>query len=164
MVIKVLVVDDSSFMRKMISDILNSDPEIRVTDTAENGLTALEKIKKLKPNVVTLDVKMPDMSGLDVLNEIMEKYPTPTIVISAYTKEGAKESILAYEYGAVEVLAKPSGEISFDIKNIGEKIIRAVKLASIADINKLLVRRKKIIIISPSETEKELIVIGASTI
>lgn len=163
MTIKVLVVDDSLFMRKIISDVLNLDKAIEVIDTAENGLTAIEKIKKLKPDVVTLDIKMPDISGLDVLNEVMEKYPTPVVILSAYSKEGSSEAILAYEYGAVEVLTKPSGEVSLDLKKIKEKIIRAVKLASIIDINKLVLRREIKIIKFPSQTKKELVVIGAST-
>lgn len=163
MPIKVLVVDDSSFMRKMISDILDSEPGIEVIDRARNGLEALEKIKKLKPDVITLDIKMPDMSGLDVLDEVMEKIPTPTIILSAYAKEGSQESVLAFEYGAVEVIPKPSGEISLDIKSISEKLIKAVTIAAEVDINQILKKRVKKTVKAPSTSHKEILVIGAST-
>jgi len=150
-------------MRKLISDILNQDSEIEVVDTAKNGLEAIEKTRTLRPDVITLDVRMPDISGLDVLDEVMEKFPTPVVMISAYTKEGAKESILAYEYGAVEVIAKPSGEVSMNIREIKDQIITAVKNASIVDVQKLIKKRIKKISKIIKQSNKEIVIIGAST-
>jgi len=161
--LRVLVIDDSAFMRKLISEILNSDSEIEVVGKASNGLDGIEKVKKLKPDVVTLDIKMPDISGLDVLNEIMDKFPTPVVIISAYAKKGSYEAIQAFEYGAVEVVAKPSGEISMDLKDVKEDIILAVKIASKVDVKKLAVVKSGKVLKGPSKSKKELLVIGAST-
>ena len=142
MTIKVLVVDDSYLMRKLISDMLSSDPEIRVVGTAENGEKALEKVQELKPDVVTLDLEMPGIPGLDVLYEIMHKMPTPVIIVSAYSKPGASETISALEYGAVDFITKPSGPISMDIDKIKDELIRLVKVAAQVEISKVLVTKK----------------------
>ena len=160
--IRVLVVDDSSFMRKMISEMLESEKGIEVVDTASRGLDAIEKVRKLRPDV-TLDIRMPDISGLDVLNEVMEKFPTPCVMVSAYTKAGSVESVLSYEYGAVEVIPKPSGEISLNIRQIRDKLIEAVKVAAEVDIRKVLRERKGKVVKVSAKSDKELVVIGAST-
>src|SRR3989338_10426499 len=144
--IKVLVVDDSFLMRKLISDMLSSDPEIEVIGKAQNGEEALKKIKELKPDVITLDIEMPGISGLDVLYEVMRTIPTPVIMVSAYTKEGSVETINALEYGAVDFVAKPSGPISMDMDKIREKLINKVKLASTAKVKHIIFEKPKEII------------------
>ncbi len=128
--IKVLVVDDSSFMRKIIKDILESDPEISVIDTARNGKEALLKIEELKPDLVTLDVEMPVMDGLTALGEIMKKNPIPVVMVSSLTSEGADTTLQALELGAVEFIAKPGGSISLKMEDVREQIIEKVKIAS----------------------------------
>lgn len=128
--VRVLVVDDSFFMRKMISDILNSSGIIEVIDTAKNGLEAVEKATKLLPDVITLDVEMPKMNGLEALQKIMASNPTPIIMLSSLTKSGTDTTIKALEYGAFDFVAKPSGSISFDIANIKNELIDKVLLAN----------------------------------
>lgn len=102
--IKVLVVEDSIFMRNVISDIINSDPQLQVIGTARDGEEALNKLDELKPDVITLDIEMPRMDGLSVLKQIMKKNPKPVIMLSALTQEGAIHTFKALEYGAVDYI------------------------------------------------------------
>ncbi|XXM73539.1 protein-glutamate methylesterase/protein-glutamine glutaminase [Lysinibacillus sphaericus] len=135
---KVLVVDDSAFMRKLISDFISASEEMEVAGIARNGEDALVKIKKLSPDVVTLDVEMPKMNGIEALKKIMSECPVPVVMLSSTTKEGAEETIKAVQYGAVDFIAKPSGTISLDLHKIQEEIVRKVYSASQVPINKLL--------------------------
>jgi len=106
--IKVLVVDDSSYVISTVSKKLETDPGIEVIGSAHNGLEAVEKVKSLKPDVVTLDVVMPEMDGLTALERIMSEYPTPVIMLSALTDESAESTLRALELGAVDFFLKPS--------------------------------------------------------
>ncbi len=137
MTIRVLVVDDSALMRKIISDILNSDPEIKVIDTARNGQIAVEKVEKLRPDVVTLDHEMPVLDGLHALGYIMSECPTPVIMLSAADERGAELTLNAFEYGAVDFIQKPSGTISLDMGQIAEEIRTKVKAAARAQLKNL---------------------------
>ncbi len=128
--IKVLVVDDSAFMRKTISGILNIAPDIEVVGTAPDGKFALQSIKDLNPDVITLDVEMSGMDGITTLHHIMEKNPKPVVMISALTKQGAEVTLNALNLGAVDFLQKPSGTISLDMKTQSKQIIEKVKAAS----------------------------------
>ena len=130
--IRVLVVDDSALMRQFISDILRSDPRIEVAGTARDGKDALAQIQALKPNVVTMDVEMPNMSGLQALEEIMKTNPLPVIMVSSMTQEGAETTLKALALGCVDFIGKPSGSISLNIKTIGQEIIDKVVAASTA--------------------------------
>lgn len=134
---KALVVDDSAFMRKLITDMLNSHPEIEVVGFARNGKDALEKVVALQPDVITLDVEMPIMNGLEALLEIMEKHPTPVVMLSSTTKLGAENTMLAMEYGAVDFIAKPGGAISLNLHEVQDEIIKKVVSASDVQISKL---------------------------
>jgi len=167
MVIKVLVVDDSYFMRKVISDVLNDDEEIEVIDSAKNGEEALEKIKTKKPDVITLDYVMPRMSGLATLKKIMDLYPTPVVMLSAYTREGAAVTLDCLKAGAVGFVLKPTGEVSLDIKKIKDEIIREVKIAakvSIKKIKSLLAQKPVIRKVKPGVIISEkVVIIGSST-
>jgi two-component system chemotaxis response regulator CheB len=125
----VLVVDDSIFMRKMISDLIQASPEFRVIDTAKNGKEAVEKIKLLNPHVVTMDVEMPEMNGLEALRTIMKEHPTPVIMLSSLTQEGAVETIQALEWGAVDFVQKPSGSISIDIYKVRDALHEKLRMA-----------------------------------
>ncbi|MEK5391967.1 chemotaxis response regulator protein-glutamate methylesterase [Margalitia sp. FSL K6-0131] len=135
--IKVLVVDDSAFMRKLITDILESDQNIEVVGTSRNGLDAIEKVKKLRPNVITLDIEMPIMDGIQALQNIMNDNPTPIIMLSSTTKLGAENTILAMHYGAIDFVTKPSGSISLDLEKVKDDLIQKVKSASKANIQNL---------------------------
>ena len=165
--VKVLVVDDSFLMRKIIADAINSDPALEVVYKAKNGQEGLQKILELKPDIVTLDINLPIMNGLSVLQEVMKKQPCKVIMLSAYTREGAADTMKALELGAIDFIAKPSGEISLDIYKLKDEIISKIKLAarikeskflsSISEESAIRHHREKAIAI------KKLVIIGAST-
>jgi two-component system chemotaxis response regulator CheB len=137
MTINVLVVDDSALMRKVVSDILKEDPEMKVISTARNGLEAVEKVEKLRPDVVTLDVEMPVLDGLHALGYIMSECPTPVVMLTAIDSRAAESTLNAFEYGAVDFIQKPSGNISLNIADIAIEIRTKVKMASKVDLKKL---------------------------
>lgn len=126
--IKVLVVDDSNLIRRIIVDILESHPELEVVGTAINGKMAITQFKSLNPDLVTLDIEMPFMNGLEVLKEINKIRQVPVIMISSLTKKGAEVTIKALELGAVDFIAKPENPDGF--KNLKDEIINKVLLAS----------------------------------
>lgn len=128
--VKVIVVDDSVFMRKILSDLINSHPNIEVIDTARNGEEAIEKIKKQRPDVVTLDVEMPKMDGITALKELMKVSPVPVLMLSSLTKEGADATIKALQYGAVDFIAKPSNIFKIDVEDTKEELLRKIIVAS----------------------------------
>lgn len=130
--IRVLIVDDSALMRQFLSDILNSDPRIEVAGTARDGKDALSQVKTLKPDVVTMDIEMPNMDGLKALEEIMKTNPMPVVMVSSTTREGAEVTLKALALGCVDYIAKPAGTISLNIKDIGQEIIDKVIAASTA--------------------------------
>ncbi len=115
---KVLVVDDSAFMRKMVSDLVGEHPQFETIATARNGLEAIDKAKQLKPDLITMDIEMPELNGLDALKRIMAECPVPVIMLSSLTQEGAVATIRALELGAVDFVGKPSGSISLDIAKV----------------------------------------------
>jgi two-component system chemotaxis response regulator CheB len=126
--IRVLVVDDSAFMRKAIADILNSDDEIIVIDTAKNGVEAIEKAKQLKPDVITMDLNMPVMDGLECLRRLQAIIRIPVIMLSSYTKEGASATMQALDEGAMDFIAKPGNIFEMKRDDIRAEIIRKVKI------------------------------------
>lgn len=125
--IKVLVVDDSALVRKIITDILDSDPQIEVVGTANNGKTAIFKNKVLNPDVITMDIEMPIMNGLDALRHIIQTNPKPIIMMSVLTQDGAEPTFRALEYGAVDFIPKPSSILSITVEEIGSLLIGKVK-------------------------------------
>lgn len=173
--INVLVVDDSAYMRKVISNLLQSEDNITVVDTARDGLDALDKIKQWKPDVVTLDVEMPKLNGLSALERIMKECPTAVIMLSSLTQEGSDTTIKALTAGAVDFVPKPSGAISFDLHKVKEELVTKIKVAARASLRNLrtsgsslhsavtpaapVVKSGAGLRISP----KQLIVIGSST-
>ncbi|USB32078.1 chemotaxis protein CheB [Paenibacillus sp. YPG26] len=105
---RILVVDDSAFMRKIISDLIEQDPLLKVEGTAQNGKEAIELIAQLQPDLVTMDVEMPEMNGLEALRKIMADKPIPVIMLSGINEEGMRETIMALELGAFDFIRKPS--------------------------------------------------------
>lgn len=138
---KVLVVDDSAFMRKLISDFLSTSELMEVVGIARNGEDAIAKIKRLSPDVITLDVEMPIMNGIEALKKIMAECPVPVVMLSSTTKAGAEETFKAIQLGAVDFIAKPSGTISLDLHKIQDEIVQKVLAASQVSITKLLNNR-----------------------
>jgi two-component system chemotaxis response regulator CheB len=126
---RILVVDDSVFMRKIISDLIMENPEFQVVGTARNGKDAVELVKLLKPHAITLDVEMPVLNGLDALQQIMAEQPTPTIMLSSLTQEGAAETILALELGAFDFICKPSGSVSLDLYKMKKLLHETLQFA-----------------------------------
>ncbi|CAN2050418.1 Protein-glutamate methylesterase/protein-glutamine glutaminase [Candidatus Magnetomoraceae bacterium gMMP-13] len=133
--INVLVADDSPFLRRNIPRLLETDPGIKVIGTAENGQQALEMAKKLHPDVITLDVIMPVMDGITALKHIMREVPTPVLMVSSITYEGAQQTIEALSLGAIDFLVKPSGSVSLDISKIKNELINKVKTVYSSKIN-----------------------------
>ncbi|MBU7007765.1 protein-glutamate methylesterase/protein-glutamine glutaminase [Phosphitispora fastidiosa] len=169
--IEVLVVDDSAYMRKVVSNLLESDHNIVVIDTARDGLDALEKIKRLKPAVVTLDVEMPRLDGLSALERIMKECPTPVIMLSSLTQEGSETTVKALTLGAIDFVGKPSGTISLDIHKVQEELVAKVRIAARAAVanfrSPIAPLLQKPVIFSPLPstglTPNKLVIIGSST-
>jgi len=159
--IDVLVVEDSAFMRKVITEILEADPEIQVVDNAINGLDGVKKASLLKPDVITMDVEMPNMDGIEAVKKIMKTNPTPIIMISAYTKKGAQKTIETLIAGAVDFVEKPGGPISLNIRDIKEEITKKVKIASKANIK--TTKKRKIVSVDKKKMSDSLVMIAAST-
>jgi two-component system, chemotaxis family, protein-glutamate methylesterase/glutaminase len=126
--IKVLIIEDSAFMRRLISDMLNSDENIEVAATARNGKEGLEKAIALKPDIITLDVEMPVMNGLETLVELMKLRPVPKIImLSSLTYEGGEATIKALELGALDFVAKPTASIlNFDTEHIKDELTKKI--------------------------------------
>jgi two-component system chemotaxis response regulator CheB len=127
--IRVLVVDDSALMRKLIPQLLSADDSIEVVGTAMDGTFCLKKIEELKPNVVTLDLEMPGMNGIDTLKEIMRRQPVPVIVFSSHSTEGASVTLKALGLGAFDFVAKPR-DASMHLGETAKELIVKVKAAA----------------------------------
>ncbi|WFS64029.1 chemotaxis response regulator protein-glutamate methylesterase [Pseudodesulfovibrio thermohalotolerans] len=125
--IKVLVVDDSAFMRKAISTMLDKDPDISVVGVARNGREGLDMVRRLDPDVVTMDIEMPEMDGLTALRHIMMESPRPVLMVSSLTTEGAESTLKAMELGAVDFIPKQLSKVSLDIIKIERDLIERVK-------------------------------------
>ena len=124
---RVLVVDDSAFMRRAVHTMLNSEPGIEVVAIARNGKEGLELAQKLKPDVITLDIEMPEMDGLTALRRIMRECPTNVIMVSSLTTEGSVASLQALRLGAADVIAKDQSQVSLTITNMRDELIHKVK-------------------------------------
>jgi len=126
--VKVLVVDDSAFMRNALSNMLASDPEITVIGTARDGLEAIAKVKTMKPDIVTLDIEMPRMDGIEALKHIMSENPLPVVMVSSLSTEGASVTLKALDMGAVDFIPKNLHDLSVNILKIKEILVDKIKL------------------------------------
>lgn len=133
---KVLVVDDSAFMRKIIADLIMDDRQFEIVGTAKNGQEAVEKAKLYKPDVITMDVEMPVMNGLEALQAIMQHQPVPVVMLSSLTDTGTYETIRALELGAVDFIRKPSGSISLDLYKVQSILLEKLKMAVYAKVGR----------------------------
>src|SRR5258707_351580 len=127
--VRVLVVDDSALMRKLIPQILETDDSIHVVGTAMDGNFGLKKIEDLKPQVITLDLEMPGMGGLDMLKEIMRRHRIPVLVVSSHSTQGASVTLKALSMGAFDFVAKP-GEGSLRMQEVARELISKIKAAA----------------------------------
>lgn len=164
--IKALVVDDSSFMRKAITHILESDEVIKVADYASNGEEAVKKVKELHPDVVLLDIEMPLMDGLTALSHIMAECPVPVLILSGLDKRHPSVILKSLKLGAVDYISKPSGVISYDIDNLREEMITKTHIVSTARVKKMpmsVPEESFALHRGKAASLKKLVVIGAST-
>lgn len=165
--IRVLIVDDSAIAREFLERGLSSDPSIEVVGKASDAYSARDRIVFLDPDVVTLDVEMPGMSGIEFLKRLIAQYPIPVIIVSAHTVEGSKRAFEALEAGAIDVVAKPDAKDSQGLKSMLDDLAEKVKEASCADMRKIrhaaaatVVKQK---LGAKPRPDYHLIAIGAST-
>lgn len=165
--IKVLCIDDSALMRQLLTTILKSDPEIEVVGVAPDPYSAWEKIKKLEPDVLTLDVEMPKMDGLTFLERLMRMHPMPVVMVSSLTEKGCQTTFRALELGAVDFVTKPSIDVKTGTAQIADEVVAKVKTAARARLRKRTPRTAAPIATAPSQalirSTHRVIAIGAST-
>src|SRR5579863_8551694 len=128
--LRVLVVDDSAFMRKVLEGIFNADPQLQVVGHAKDGREAIALAESLKPDVITMDLNMPHMDGLQATAQIMTSNPRPVVIVSSESKEGADSTLKALELGAIEFVTKPSSGIDLDMQSVREDLLRKVRMAA----------------------------------
>lgn len=164
--IKVLVVDDSALMRKLLSEFLARDPQIEVVGAAPDPFVARDKIKALNPDVLTLDVEMPRMDGLTFLENLMRLRPMPVVMVSSLTERGAETTLQALELGAVDFVTKPRIDLEAGLREYADELVAKIKSAARARVRSSIgapalarppLRRKLL------RTTEKIIAIGAST-
>lgn len=128
--VRVLVVDDSNFVRRTLAGLLDADPRLEVVGFAADGAEALTRVNELRPDVVTMDVVMPRMDGIEAVRRLMNTNPVPVVMVSSYTKQGAAYTVEALSLGAIDCVLKPSRSVSLDLHLIAEELIAKVLLAS----------------------------------
>src|SRR5258707_11301699 len=127
---RVLVVDDAAFMRKVLEGIFNADEQLQVVGNAKDGREAVAMAESLKPDVISMDINMPHVDGLQATAEIIAMNPRPIVIVSSDSKEGAASPLRALELGAIEFVGKPSGAIDLDMQSVKEELLRKVRMAA----------------------------------
>lgn len=128
--IRVLIADDSLFMRLALRRLLAADPGLEVVGEAADGLQVIERVLELRPDVCTMDLNMPGLDGVGAVREIMRLCPTPVVMLSAHTADGSRQTLEALSAGAVDFLAKPAGEVSVDIAELGVRLRDKLRVAA----------------------------------
>lgn len=162
--VRVLVIDDSAFMRKVISELITADSLIDVVGTARNGEDGIRKVEQLRPDVITLDIEMPVMDGVTALEVIMDRFPTPVVMVSSMTSESAEHTVRAMQLGAVDCIEKPSGSISLDMDRIQAKMIETIRTAARANVAKRDTRIAPVLKqMKQQKHDQSIVAIGTST-
>lgn len=169
--IRVLIVDDSALIRRMLTEMLEADPEIEVVGAAPDPYVAREKIKQLNPDVLTLDVEMPRMDGVTFLRNLMRLRPMPVVMVSTLTRKGSEVTLDALDLGAVDFVSKPTVDIAHTLENYAEEIVAKVKMAARARVRELrpVAERLSADAVLPAnamrhfKTTDKLVAVGAST-
>ena len=154
MTIKVMIVDDSAVVRKVLSDMFSNTHEIEVVATAQDPIFAQKKLEKIKPDVMVLDIEMPRMDGLTFLKKIMNEKPMPVIMCSTLTEKNSKISIQALSIGAVDVIAKPKMDIKKTLGDYEKTIVDSVRSAAAANLAKVNFKSSGIRSATSSKTMK----------
>jgi two-component system chemotaxis response regulator CheB len=128
--IRVLVVDDSAFMRKVLQGIISSDPDLQVCGEARDGRDAIAQLESLRPDVISMDINMPHMDGLQATEVIMSSNPHPVLIVSSESREGADVTLKALQLGAIDFVSKPSSGIDLDMSSIQDELCRKLKMAA----------------------------------
>ena len=155
--IRVLIIDDSTLIRKILTEVLSSSPDIEVVGTAADPLIARDMIKQLNPDVLTLDIEMPHMDGITFLSNLMRLRPTPVVMISTLTEHGAEATLNALELGAVDFIAKPKVDVVNTLNDYADEIISKVIVAAQAKVGNVYnraVKAKKPVATAATATEK----------
>jgi two-component system, chemotaxis family, protein-glutamate methylesterase/glutaminase len=164
--IRVLIVDDSALIRQILTQMLSSDPGIEVVDAAPDPIVAREMIKRLNPDVITLDIEMPRLDGIEFLKKIMTLRPMPVVMVSSLTQAGADATLQALEIGAVDFVAKPTHDLAAGLEEMRAEIIAKVKMAARARVQRLTsadADKAKMLRSRGFSTTEKIIAIGAST-
>lgn len=165
--LRVLVIDDSAFIRQFLIDLFAQTPDLKVTATANDPLRALEILKKDDFDVITLDVEMPNMDGLDFLRYLMRFKPKPVVMISSWTSKNSDQALKALSLGAVDFVAKPTIDLRSGMNELREEIITKVRTAAQAKVRKIPLTQSSPSLPQPTRqlqiTTDKVIVIGAST-
>jgi len=169
--ISVLVADDSAFMRKVVSDLIEADAEIMVVGTARNGSDCIQKARSLRPDVITLDVEMPVMDGLAALPTLATELGIPVVMLSSLTQAGTDVTIRALSLGAVDFVPKPSGAISLDIASVRDDLVRKIRAAAAISAGRVRALARDLRTMSTAPTRpsvaraaaRNVVVIGTST-
>src|SRR5438477_12709537 len=128
--IRVLIVDDSAFMRKVLHSIISSDPQLEVVGEARDGRDAVAQSESLKPDVITMDINMPHVDGLQATELIMSSNPRPIVIVSSESREGADITLKALELGAIDFVAKPSSGIDLDMNSVRDELCKKIRTVS----------------------------------
>ncbi len=165
--IRVMICDDSAFMRMVIKDIIDSQSGIKVIGQARDGMEAVEKAVKLKPDVITMDVEMPRLNGLEAMKLITKKVATRVIMVSSLTQEGADITVEALENGAVDFVGKPSGSISTNFRKMGGELVSTINSAMQVKPSKISLLRRQAVKKKPARrtfhTSNKIVLIASST-
>ncbi|WP_027469233.1 protein-glutamate methylesterase/protein-glutamine glutaminase [Deefgea rivuli] len=170
--IRVIVVDDSALMRSLLKEVIDTAPDMECVAVASDPIVAREKIRELNPDVITLDVEMPRMDGLDFLSRLMRLKPTPVLMISSLTEHGSEAAMRALELGAVDIIAKPKLDIVQGIQNYAEEIREKIRMAAKARVRALSTEPIPVSYtadavlpkaVRPLMKSEKLIIVGAST-
>ena len=139
---RVLIVDDSDLMRSLIAEIINETDDFKVAGQARSGLEAIRLVHELNPDIITLDIEMPDLNGLEALGYIMSEAPRPVVIVSSHTGAIVGSAIEAYDIGALEIVPKPAGDARRELEVLRARLLEALQAATDAQLNNLAPRAR----------------------